>query len=550
MKRLGNTCWLFATAVLAVGCAGESAETPAQDACGASCEDAPSSDGGDVVAPDVAAPDAAQPTAARAFPPGFLFGTAIAGFQVDMGCPTLAAEACEDRNSDWYAFITSEAVKASPNAYLHGDPPAAGPGFWELFEQDFDRARDELGNNAFRFSFEWSRVFPTATDDANTHEELLALADPAALAGYRAQLAALAARGLTPMVTLNHYSLPAWIHDGPGCHLDIDKCSPKGWVDADRTIAEIAKYAGFVGREFGGQVDLWATENEPFAVIFPGYIFPSPDRTNPPAVTLRAAEAKTVFGALIHAHARMVDALRASDTVDADGDGAATFVGLVYAMAPVKPMDPSKPADVKAAENVFYLWNMAFLNAVVKGDFDHDLDGVAERDDSLVGRMDWLGINYYTRITVEGVDVPLLAELSPLTTFNLLTLVPWEAYTRGIYEMAMVVRDFGLPAYVTETGIEDEADDGKMVKWLVETLSWVHQSIEDGADIRGYFFWTLVDNYEWNHGMSIELGLYGVDHTDPEKRRVPRKGVAVYKAITDAWGITDELKATYPIEVE
>ena len=103
-----------------------------------------------------------------AFPDDFLWGTAVAGFQVDYGCPTMAPERCEDRASDWFEFTTNEATVNSARAYLSGDHPSeVGPGFWELYDADFQRASGELNNNAFRMSIEWSRIFPAATDAAN-----------------------------------------------------------------------------------------------------------------------------------------------------------------------------------------------------------------------------------------------------------------------------------------------------------------------------------------------------------------------------------------------
>src|SRR5262249_1427338 len=161
-----------------------------------------------------------------------------------------------------------------------------------------------------------------------------------AIAHYHDVLKALRSRGLTPLVTLNHYTLPTWIHDGVGCHKNLGTCSPRGWLDKDRTVKEIAKYAGFVAKEFGGEVDLWAAENEPFAVILSGYLFPTADRTNPPAVLLHFPETKQVMTSMIYGHARMYDAIKANDTVDVDGDGKPSFVGLVYSMVPFQAADP------------------------------------------------------------------------------------------------------------------------------------------------------------------------------------------------------------------
>src|SRR5690606_9259401 len=143
----------------------------------------------------------------------------------------------------------------------------------------------------------------------------------------------------------------------------------------------------------------------------------------------------------------------AADTVDADSDGDNAVVGVVYNMVPFAPIDPTEPLDQQAAENVFYLWNLLFLNAVVDGMRDEDADGTGEFDASLAGRMDYIGLNYYSQARVSGLDVPVLPALSELTTFNPITLEPIVEYPRGIYEMAMLVEErWDLPIIVTENG--------------------------------------------------------------------------------------------------
>ncbi len=491
---------------------------------------------------------APEPAPARMFPSGFMFGTAIAGFQVDMGCPTMPADLCEDRGSDWYQYITNPETRDDQATFIAGDEPSVGPGYWELFDQDHERAANELNNNALRLSIEWSRIFPDATDDASTFEELKALADPEAVAHYHAILASLKSHGLTPLVTLNHYTLNTWIHDAVGCLVDLTGCSPRGWVDKDRTVAEIAKYAGFVAREFGGEIDRWVTLNEPFVVLLPGYLLPSEDRSNQPGVFLAAQEAKIVFVALVEAHARMYDAVKAGDTADADGDGEASSVGVVYSMVPVAAADPSEELDVRAAENVFYIYNMAYLNAVALGELDADLDGEAELRDDLAGRMDYLGINYYTRITVAGTEGAILPELSPLSTFDPTTMTVWENYPRGIYEMIKVAHDdLGLPVIITENGTDDTQNDAAAEDTLVRILSWVARAMEDGMDVRGYFYWSLIDNYEWNHGMDLRFGLFAVDIDDPAKPRAARPFASVYARIAGEGGISEAMRAAHPV---
>ncbi len=484
-------------------------------------------------------------SSANDLPSGFTLGTATAGFQVDMGCPTLPAERCEDRASDWYVYATSTAAKARMGTFLKGDPPSGGPGMFETYAADFDRMRG-LGLGAYRFSVEWSRVFPRSTRGVDDHEALRALADPEALAFYKAQLAALRARGLRPFVTLHHYTLPTWVHDGVGCTLDFARCSPRGWLEP-WIVDEIAKYAGFVARELGAEVDVWATMNEPFAVVLAGYLQPTATRSNPPAQTLRWREAKTVMLAMIQAHARMVDAVRAADAVDADGDGRAAELGIVYPVAPILPKDPTNPLDQAAAENLSYVYNDVFMNAVAKGVLDDDLDGAGEPRADLAGRLDWFGLNYYFKVVVEGTTESFLPDLSPLLTANPLTLEQGAVYAEGIRDMLRKVHEaYGLPVYITENGATPETDGGQE-RFLAEHLQHVLLATrEDGVDVRGYFWWSYVDNYEWNHGFEMRFGLYGLAG-DAAKTRVERPVAALLRSIAEAQAIPDAVVERYPV---
>jgi len=493
-----------------------------------------------------------QPDLAYDFPPGFLFGAATAGFQVDMGCPSLPAAQCADTNADWYAYVTDPDVIARPLTFLADeDPNEVGPGHWELFEDDFDLAKNELKHNAFRMSIEWSRIFPQSTVDVEGYDNLLAVADADALAHYHSVFDALRERGLQPLVTLHHYTMPTWLHDAVGCTLDFRNCERRGWLDAEVAVREIAKYAGFCAREFGGDVDLWATQNEPFAVLLSGYLLPTPTRSNPPARVLDGDSLLTAYAAMIDAHARMYDAIKEGDTIDADNDGGNAQVGLVYAVAPVRPHDAGQPNDQSAAENVFYMWNTAFLDAVALGMFDSHINGEQVYREDLAGRMDFIGLNYKVRIVVDGLPFPLLPWLSPLTNFNPITLKFDEVYPQGIYDMAHWLQDrYGVPIHVTENNGQhlprDDVD--AEVRYLVEHFSWLAQAIDEGVDVRSYFYWALMDNYEWNRGMHVPLGLYEVDPLDPLKTRIARPTVPVFAAIAEANGVPVELAEQYPIE--
>jgi beta-galactosidase len=478
------------------------------------------------------------------FPAGFVFGTAIAGFQADMGCPTLAVALCTDPNSDWFAFTTSPTTVNDPTCYLSGqNPNVVGPGFWELYAADIQRADEDLHNKALRLSIEWSRIFPTATDGVEGYAALSQIADPLAIAGYHAIFAALKARGMRPLVTLQHYTLPTWLHDAVGCHTDFAGCSPRGWLDETRAVNEAAKYAGFVGQEFGGDVDWWATVNEPLQNMVFGYLEPSAQRSQPPAVVLQTAAAKTVLDALVNAHARMYDALKQADTVDADGDGVASWVGVVYPLVPITPANPSSMLDETAATNIDYLWNRVYLNAVVLGQYDEDLDGTASARPDLAGRMDYVGVNWYGGLQVKGLASSILPSLSALFTASP-DLVSTDNQPDKLAAFLHYVNvDLGMPAVITENGT---TGDDTAPGFIIANLQAVGAAIAAGADVRGYFYWTLTDNYEWNHGMNIRMGLYAVDANDPTKARTARPAAGVYGQIAAAGVLPGALAAQWP----
>ncbi|HSQ67677.1 MAG TPA: family 1 glycosylhydrolase [Polyangiaceae bacterium] len=472
------------------------------------------------------------------FPQGFLFGTAIAGFQADMGCPS-NPPGCTDPNSDWYTWVTKPELVSDSSTHVTGEPVTDGPGFYELYPQDLDRVANELHDNALRLSIEWSRVFPTSTVGIEDPTAIKAAASPDALAFYHGVFAAMKARGITPLVTINHYALPSWIHDAYGCHVDLDTCSPRGWLDHDLILHEIAKYAGFLAREFGGEVDDWATLNEPFtAVAVASYLLPSDTRSNPPGVMLRIPETKAAANAMIEAHARMYDAVKANDST--------ARVGLVYNMEAVTPADPTDDVDVQSAKNLSYLLNEVFINAVTTGELDANLDGTTVHRDDLAGRLDFLGINYYARLTAQGAASPF-PSLSPLLTVSIGSFTNQDyEYPKGIYEVITLAKKWNVPIFITETGYSDASDSGKAPAWLVDTLAWTKRAMNEGANVQGYFWWTLMDNYEWNHGMTMHFGMYGVDPKDPAKQRHARQAVGVYSRITQAGSIPADLLTTYP----
>lgn len=447
------------------------------------------------------------PPAPPAFAQGFLWGTATAGFQVEPGCPTLPVEECEDGSSDWYQWVTDPSIR-DEGIPISDEPLSMGPGFYELYAQDVERAATELHSRSLRFSLEWSRLFPDgAAEGATTVDQLLTFADPAALAYYDALIDAVVAQGMVPMVTLNHYTLPLWIHDGVACHRDMESCANRGWVDLDRIRAAIALYAGFCAHRWGDRVDLWGTLNEPMVVVLSGYVQPGEDRNNPPGVMDPELGLQVAFN-MARGHIAMYEAVHANDAVDADGDGAAASVGFADHLVAVRPADEDSEKDQAAVPHADQLYNRTFIDAAGFGCFDTTLDGVCDEESGQV-TLDWLGVNYYNVLRVQGLDAPLF-------DYPLLDFWPLEIgsdFPEGFAEVLAIGKSYGLPVYVTENGTADN-EDTAWESYLLPHLEGALDATGQGVDLRGYYYWSLVDNYEWNHGMTpYRMGLYALDTT-------------------------------------
>jgi beta-glucosidase/6-phospho-beta-glucosidase/beta-galactosidase len=518
---------------------------------------------------------AVAPRAGAAFPPGFLWGTAIAGFQTDMG----GASGHDDQTSDWWVW-THDAANITAHR-VSGQQPEAGPAFYDNFKSDLGRARTGLHSNAFRMSIEWSRIFPTSTAvvdasggiDLHVLQQLDALANFAEVAHYRSVLAASRSKKMKPLVTLSHFSLPLWIHDpiaartaltGIDANGPLPTGFPGGWLDAS-TVGEFGKFAAYVGWKFGDLVDFWAPLNEPVVVAVSGYLnVPGVLSGNFPPGAFTFTGLIAVLLNEVGGNAAAYDALHAWDTVDADGDGSPARVGLVTNLPAFHPKDGTKPADVAGAVHADYLFNRLFMNAAINGDLDANANGtvdVGEHHPELVGKADFIGVNYYQRAVATGLGVPLtpvipLLDFIPTISYqtpqnptapvcpSTCTEFGWEIYPAGLTEMLAEAGSYGLPIYITENGLAD-GDDDQRPGYLVRHLNVIDQAIAGNvADVRGYFHWSLMDNFEWSSGYYPKFGLYVPNPKTP--RLKARKSAKVFARITKANAIPADLLALYP----
>jgi len=468
--------------------------------------------------------DATIPPARAPFPSGFLWGTAIAPYQVEGGL----------HGTDWYQW-------ESRCQTCSGDHADDGPDFWDHYQGDLDGVA-ALGNNAIRLGLDWSRLFPTrqAFDERTP--------DADALAHYHEIISAARAAGLEPMVTLIHFALPTWLHD-----LDDPEAAP-GWESAS-IIDDVAGWAGWAAAEFGADVDWWITLNEPMVNVTGGWI----SGDVPPGKSFEIDTALQVAENMMRAHARAYDAIHAADVVDADKDGETAWVSIAKHNRVFLPKDPDDPRMVRATEMLHYLLNVVFLDAVINGnldrnfDFDHDDEGDVTADPSLAGRLDFIGLNYYgVTLVIDTandnnfplIGIPLMNDLdlkgfdAPLSDFG------WAIYPEGLRTVLDELVPYGRPILITENGVAD-ASETLRPRFLIDHLYVLEQAIEEGVDVRGYFHWATMDNFEWGSGYCPRFGLFRVDFTSPERTRTPGEGAEVYRRIIEDNAVSPELFGTY-----
>jgi beta-glucosidase len=325
----------------------------------------------------------------------------------------------------------------------------------------------------------------------------------------------------------------------------------------------MAEHAGLLAQRFGDRVDEWGTLNEPMIYLFAAYgagMFP------PGRITIGdlLGEFIPVVRDYIATHAAMYDAIKAADTTDADGDGIAATVGLsmsVADFAPARREQPSTdPADVAARDRLVYAFHYVFVDSVVDGRFDANIDGASDEDHpEWRGRLDWLGLQYYFRagVTAEPAQLEALAAtpcLPPLGGGTACLRAPdptycvpamgyesWPAGLTGVIA-AHAARYPAIPLMVTEAGIATKSNE-RRAENLVRTLEAVAAARDAGADLRGFYYWSLLDNFEWAQGYVPRFGLYAVDYAT--FARTPTLGATVLGEIAAARAVTSDQRKQY-----
>ena len=485
-----------------------------------------------------------------AFPADFSFGTATSQFQVE---GTATSTGVTDSN--WERWLQ---MGKGPGP----DSNVDGNGFYTLYPEEIARAAD-LGLDTFRLSVDWARIEPNPGEwDEAELQHLVDVVDE------------IAGQGLRPVLTLYHWTVPAWIQN-PDPERDGGQTDRLIAEDRESLLAEWVDFVEVVVARVGDRVDMYTVLNEPFSALLGGYIA----GIFPPGKVLDI-ESATQFGlTMIYMQARAYDVIHAVDMDDADGDGIAANVGMTMIANAFYPANPDNEQEEFAAGQISYVFNEWMMNALTVGDLDVNLDGRIDNVttippegtyEDLAGRMDFIGVQYYGPVIVR--DDVFYRELHPLYGNPLLDVREYaptmphngmhrEIRAAGLRDTLEIYAKYDLPMWITECGtttnLAPEGEGEEVVfpyrpeqaaMYLVEHLWEVGKALQAGFDIRGFFHWTLSDNFEWAEGMDQRFGAYTVDFASASRTRTLNTlGEALRDVVADRV-IDDRLWQRYVLE--
>jgi len=399
-----------------------------------------------------------------------MWGVATSAFQLE-GSP----------NADWSSWDTI--LNEKPVVTNH----------YELYREDL-RLLNELGVNAYRFSLEWSRIQP------REHQW-----DNSAIEHYLEIIGILRRYGIEPMLTLHHFTHPLWFIKKYPWHEDGSVDRFLAYVDRMVSVIKDVKY--------------WITFNEPYVLVLAGYF----EGCTPPALRNSDLGIRALAN-ILKAHAGAYDIIH-SARPDA-------CVSVAHNMAALTPWKRWNPLDKLLAKVAKYFYNHSLLDAFLTGSLRIRFPFRDEMNIHvpIKGKLDFFGVNYYTRIHMRfnpfrkmGVEMRHLD-----IDGHGLTDMGWEVHPHGLEKVLRYASRLNVPLIITENGIATK-DSQKKIRFMKKHIDVVEQCIRQGMDIRGYFYWSLIDNYEWLQGLDARFGLYRVDFET--LRRTPTNAAAYYSYI-------------------
>ncbi|XP_042452484.1 beta-glucosidase 18-like [Zingiber officinale] len=442
------------------------------------------------------------------FPSSFLFGTSTSSFQIE-------GAYLEDNKSlsNW------DILTHIPGRIRDGSNAEIADDHYHRYMEDIE-LMESLGVNAYRFSISWSRILPRGR---------LGGTNSLGIAFYNRLIDALLLKGIKPFATLNHYDIPQELEVRYG-----------GWLNP-QLQEEFGEFADICFREFGDRVKYWTTFNEPNIVVTYGYRLGS----FPPNHCSRgfgdcwsgdsSTEPYVAAHNIILAHATVVETYRSKYQGKQEG-----AIGIAMWATWFEPLR-NIMEDYEASQRALAFNTPWFLDPIIRGDYPPEMrqilgsrlpkfSGSDKR--KLQSKLDFIGINHYTSLYAK--DCPACGSVGPRGDALVLTTgerngVPIGKKTamkdffvvpRGMEKIVMYMKQrYGnIPMFITENGYPHSSthnshlDDKERVEYLQTYLTSLHQAMRQGADVRGYFIWSLIDNFEWLYGYSLRFGLYHVDY--------------------------------------
>lgn len=437
----------------------------------------------------------------REFPDDFMWGTATASYQIEGG-------AYEDGKgpSIWDHF------SHIPTKIYGGDTGDVACDHYHRYREDVTNMK-EIRLKAYRFSISWPRVIPEGKGKINE----------SGLEFYDRLVDALLEAGIEPFVTLYHWDLPQRLQENGG------------WGNRD-TVGYFKDYAALIAHRLGDRVHHWITHNEPWVVSFLGHAF----GVHAPGV-MDFSLALQVSHHLLLSHGEAVTVLK-------DIGDEKTRVGITLNLSPIHSASQKKE-DIEAAKIYDGNLNRWFLDPIFYGAYPPDmLDHYGEKAPRILPgdlgtiskKIDFLGVNYYTRHIVRYDPRQRILKISSVVPEKAeLTDMGWEIYPSGIYELLKRVQNDYSPEamYITENGAafpdvpdsKGKVEDERRINYLREHFCFTHKAIQEGVRLKGYFVWSLMDNFEWAYGCSKRFGLIYVDY--PTQRRTFKKSAHWYRTV-------------------
>jgi beta-glucosidase len=430
------------------------------------------------------------------FPSNFVWGAATAAYQIEGAW-----------NEDGKGESIWDRFAHTPGKITNGDTGDVACDHYHRWPEDIALMR-QLGLKAYRFSVSWPRVLPTGYGRVN----------PAGLDFYDQLVDALLAANIEPYLTLHHWDMPQALYENGG------------WINRDN-LGYFADYSAVLVKRLGDRVSKWATFNEPGVMAQDGYV----SGAHAPGIKDNWKMARQVIHNLKVAHGLAVQAIRAINP--------ALEVGIVLSQWGVDPASDD-PDDVAAADHVWNSGETGFLHPIFRGYYHPEwIDAAGETmpevkpgDMALISqKLDFLGINSYSRSVISAKQGRI--NYIPGSEY---TEMGWEvcapAFRRVLNRMN---KDYRLPPiYITENGAaytdiltpKGKVHDERRIDYLRQHFIQVRQAMQDGVDVRGYFVWSLLDNFEWGHGNTKRFGLIHTDYATL-KRTVKDSGEWYAKVI-------------------